>query len=398
MRILITNNTLAHRSGTELYVRDLALALVRRGHFPVAYSTVLGEVAEELRRATVPVIDDLAALNEAPDLIHGQHHLETMTALLHFPDTPAIHVCHGWLPWEERPPLFPSIRRYVAVDDLCRERLLTTPGLPADRVEVLYNFVDTERFHRRGPLPERPQSALIFTNSALGDPALEAIRAGCRRAGIERVDVAGMAAGNPVAAPEQVLGGYDVVFAKARCALEAMACGCAVVLSDRAGLGGYVSMHNVAELRRLNFGVRTLQAAPVTEAAVLRELGRYDAADAGRVTSFIRVQADLASAVQRWLAVYQAVLAEGPRRPVAASVELAAAADYLAGLAPVLKARHAAELRAQQAGVDLACVADRLAQCEAELAASRAAAIRPDAVAVPAATPYQRLRAWLAGS
>ena len=99
LRILLTNNTLGARGGSELYVRDLALALMRRGHFPVAYSTVLGDVAAELREATVPVVDDLRALNMPPDVIHGQHHLDAMTAMLQFPEVPAIYVCHGWLPY-----------------------------------------------------------------------------------------------------------------------------------------------------------------------------------------------------------------------------------------------------------------------------------------------------------
>ena len=89
LRILLTNNTLASRAGSEMYIRDLAIALMKLGHFPLAYSPVLGEVAEELKRATVPVIDDLRSLNEPPDLIHGQHHLETMMAVLRFPRTPA---------------------------------------------------------------------------------------------------------------------------------------------------------------------------------------------------------------------------------------------------------------------------------------------------------------------
>ena len=49
MRILITNNTLAHRAGTELWVRDVSLRLLERGHSPIAYSRQLGEVAAELR-------------------------------------------------------------------------------------------------------------------------------------------------------------------------------------------------------------------------------------------------------------------------------------------------------------------------------------------------------------
>lgn len=61
-----------------------------------------------------------------------------------------------------------------------------------------------------------------------------------------------------------MLGGYDLVFAKARCALEAMAVGCAVVLCDVGGLGPLVTRAQVQHLRRWNFGRRTrLRRAPV---------------------------------------------------------------------------------------------------------------------------------------
>jgi hypothetical protein len=59
LTVLITNNTLAPRAGTEMYVRDLALGLQRRGHSPVVYTTRAGEVARELRRATVPAAEYL---------------------------------------------------------------------------------------------------------------------------------------------------------------------------------------------------------------------------------------------------------------------------------------------------------------------------------------------------
>ena len=98
MRILLTNNSLAARAGSELYIRDLAVELMRRGHQPVAYSTYLGAVAGELRAATIPVIDRLESLGAPPDIIHGQHHYETLSALLRFPGIPALYYCHGWLP------------------------------------------------------------------------------------------------------------------------------------------------------------------------------------------------------------------------------------------------------------------------------------------------------------
>src|SRR5436853_4955604 len=85
LRVLLTNRVLAHRTGTELYVRDVALGLLRRGHLPVVYSPRLGEVAADLRAQTVPVVDDPAKVSEAPDIIHGHHGLETLTALLAVP-------------------------------------------------------------------------------------------------------------------------------------------------------------------------------------------------------------------------------------------------------------------------------------------------------------------------
>jgi hypothetical protein len=119
LSVLFTNNALGPRGGSETYVRDVALALLRRGHRPSAFSLVHGDVAAELRRATVPVVDDITRLGAPPDVIHGHHHLETLIAALAFPDTPVVNFCHGWLPWEEMPLHHPSVRRYVAVDEVC---------------------------------------------------------------------------------------------------------------------------------------------------------------------------------------------------------------------------------------------------------------------------------------
>ncbi|MDQ2936824.1 MAG: glycosyltransferase [Acidobacteriota bacterium] len=174
MRILITNNGLSSRAGSELYVRDLAIGLLARGHTPVAYSSDLGDVAEEIRAANVPVVNTLEGL-PPPDVIHGQHHLDTMVALLHFPGVPAIYVCHGWLPWEELPPRFPRILRYVAVDHVCRDRLVER-RITDDRIRVLLNWVDLERFKPRPPLPERPKRALVFSNHATEQNSISAVR------------------------------------------------------------------------------------------------------------------------------------------------------------------------------------------------------------------------------
>ena len=101
--VLLTNNTLAGRAGSELYVRDVALALKKRGHHPVAYSTVLGEVAQDIREAGIEVVDDLAALSCVPDVIHEASSPGNDDGSAALPKTPAIGYCHGVEPWEEIP-------------------------------------------------------------------------------------------------------------------------------------------------------------------------------------------------------------------------------------------------------------------------------------------------------
>lgn len=361
LRILFTNNTLDARAGSELYVRDLATALVALGHSPVAYSTRLGEVAEELRAATVPVVDDLGRIATPLDLIHGQHHLETMTALLHFPGVPAVYFCHGWIPWEEAPPRFPRILRYVAVDDTCRDRLVLESGIPAERVRVVLNFVDPERFRPREPLPARPRRALVFSNSARPGSYLEAVREGCQRAGLA-LDVIGAGMGTATSRPEDVVGSYDLVFAKGRSALEALTVGTAVVLCDAAGLGPMVTSAELDRLRRLNFGIRALRE-PVSPDLVAREIARYDPADAREVSTRIRASARQGPAVEQIVAIYREVLAEhAGKPPVPPLDEARAAAEYLRSLAGLVKQRYqlGAELHAARQALDAA--AQRAAQ------------------------------------
>ncbi len=63
-----------------------------------------------------------------------------------------------------------------------------------------------------------------------------------------------MRSGNRSQAPEENLHRYDLVFAKARCAMEAMAVGCSVVVLEAQGMAGMVTSANVAEWRLWNFG------------------------------------------------------------------------------------------------------------------------------------------------
>jgi hypothetical protein len=114
--------------------------------------------------------------------------------------------------------------------------------------------------------------------------------------------------------PENELVQYDLVFATARAALEAMCCGCAVVVCDRRGLAGLVTTKNFDEMRIRNFGLRTL-SAPITAERLIEEISRYDATDARAVSQLARNAADLEQHLDRVESLYSEVL-DGPRQPV----------------------------------------------------------------------------------
>src|SRR5713226_6102898 len=194
LKVLITNVEHNERTGTELYAFDLARGLLEHGHSPILYSPRLGPLAEKIRAESVPVIDNLDRLSGPPDIIHGHHAAETVTALLRFPRVPAIYVCHDWYSAIDRPPNFSRILRYVAVDETCRDKLRFEHAVSEERVTTLGQFLDLREFPRRQPLPSRPRRALVLCNHAKEDAYLEAARAACARAGIT-LDVLGLGVG-----------------------------------------------------------------------------------------------------------------------------------------------------------------------------------------------------------
>ena len=328
-RVLIATYGATSRSGSDLYTRDLALSLLRHGWQPVVYATFRGAVAEELRQATIPVTGDITAIAAAPHVIHGNHHLETLAALARFPGVPALFVCHDGLTWHSTPPRTPRIGAYVAVDRNCRDRMVLEYGIPEAAVRVLPNSVDLERFRRRPSLPARPQRAVVFSSAASPNTYAATIEAACSRRGIA-LDIVGLAAVNATDHPEEVLPRYDLVFGKARCALEAAAIGAAVIVCDARGLAGMITTRDLDAMRQLNFGMRLLQR-PITEATIGAEIDRYDPGDAARVTDVVRASAGVDLLAEQFIEMYEELRCG--HVPMAPEDDLRATAESLSRLA-----------------------------------------------------------------
>ena len=334
LRVLITNLRLEGWTGTELFLRDVARSLMKAGHSPVLYSPRLGALAREIRNETIPVIDDLSQLSAPPDIIHGQHVNETLTALLHFERTPALYFCHDWYFPEDHPPKFSRIMRYVAVDDQCYDKLVWECGVPEEKVEVICQFVDLERFVPRTPLPAKPRRAAVLCNHTKDNEHLKAARDACARHSVT-LDVYGAGVGNVCLRPEETLRDYDIVFAKGRAALEAVAIGAAVVVYWWRRLGPMVTTQNLDRLRADGFGIRSMSPQLSPEEfgrAIEQTLNEYKPEDATEVSRRVRASASCDAAVDELIRLYEEVISEYATNPPNGDSEGRAAAEHLRNL------------------------------------------------------------------
>lgn len=335
MRILLTNHELARRTGTELVTAELAVELQRRGHEPVVFTWSRGELAGQVESAGVPVVDDLRAVPFEPEVLHGQHHLAVMAALAAWPGLAGLFYCHGVLPFDEYPPKHPRLLRYLSMAGINARWVAEAAGVPPDQVGVLPNWFDESRFRTVRAASPAPTRAAVFGNRIGPGPVFDAVRAGCGRRGLEVTGI-GRLFGTATDFPERELPGYDVVFASGRSALEALACGCAVMpLEAVAGLGCLVTPETLDEHRDRNWCVYQ-KPVEVTEAAVVAELAKLSPQAQESVSRRIREEQTLARAVTVLEAEYRELANRKSAIPTARGGdehERAAFVDYLRFLA-----------------------------------------------------------------
>lgn len=316
LKILFTNLVLRGRSGTETLTRDVVLALRRRGHSIVVFAPHVGRVAAEVRATGTPVVNSLTDLPEIPDIIHGQHTGPTLAALLRFPDTPAVFVCHDFSSEHDDPPVHPRVRKYLYVRNTLRGRLVDEHGISPSQVAFWPNTVDLVRIGKFVPPRKQIRRAAVF---AYPDsiPFTPILGRACAARGIEF---------NPALLsslsdhPLRRLRGVDLVFASGRMALEALAAGCAVINADRYGLGGLVTTKRLPAFIQANFAIGALSDAPAIE-AIDAELARYDAEDVAAVADHIRVNFNSDRGAELIEAQYEEVLAQRSWNTVVPSEE-----------------------------------------------------------------------------
>jgi len=386
MKILMTNHRLQSLGGTELFVAEIAESLIARGHDVCVFSTAIGDpIAARLTSLQIPFVTDPKACPFQPDLIHGQHHLETITALCAWPACPAIYFLHGATPWEEAPPKHPRILAYLGTSPRFGWYIAETCDVPESSVIVAPNFFDSRRFTRVRPLNTSTGRALVFHNTMPPDgPAFRALRAACDTVGL-KLETLGHAFGKTSPTPETLLPDYDVVFAAGRSAIEAMACGCAVIPISAEQSADWICPDNFADLSMRNFTAE-VAAPPIDTKHIINELRRIDSQQTHAVTQIIRQEASIDRTTDILIQAYTAALGT-PLAPNPGD-EVSALSRYLLTIAQRVK--DSDERRAQ-----LIDQKDR-ATARAAKWKQRASDLteRINTLEQKASTPWWRPRSW----
>ena len=184
---------------------------------------------------------------------------------------------------------------------------------PWREISVIPNFFDETRYPRPAD-GARDRKALLFSRRSNPQHVAD-LRRALSRQGYDLET-----AGDPeriVDRPEDILPGYDLVFAVGRSAIEALASGCRVMLWDHGVLGPLVTPANFWECVTANFALtsRLLPCRMMEEGATETWLAHHLAAagetDRKEVLELTRTHLSLDNVGRRIVSLYGKLLSEG---------------------------------------------------------------------------------------
>jgi hypothetical protein len=302
LRVLITNTILSGRTGTEIVVSQLADRFRSLQHEVILYSPQIGELGLALRQRGHLVFDRIANIGLRPDVIHGHHVGPLLTAIASFPGTPAIQVLHSVDAEFDAPLVHPQVVAHYAVSEYIAAQR-AAPHVPT--IGILGNAVDLETYKYRVRPVRNPPVALSISKNRDETAILEHA---CQGAGIKLTQI-GPAHGRVVADLERYIDEADLVFGSGRSALEAVASGCAVILTDGDRFGGAVTTRTLDRLMALNFGVRAMSSR-VSPTAIHSAIEELNWADVSAVSKRVRDVASLDRQAEHLLGIYREIMAK----------------------------------------------------------------------------------------
>lgn len=352
MRILITNFRLAERTASELFVRDVARLLHAGGVGVAVFATRTGELGDDLRKEGIEVSAHPAIHSFKPDLIHGQGNLETMAALLAHPGVPAVFLSSGCRGWREQPPSHPRLLRYLGTTQAVRTWLQRERRISPEKVAALPDLVSVSSTGEARRVPVKPGTALFCDHVPGAGREESLLRRACGELGIVLDTISGLAGAGSARLADRFLR-YDLVFARGKEVLEALAAGCGVVPVSDGSFGELVTVDNFDRLSAADFSERRpLKAETFLAAELVAEIEAWDWCKLSSLAGKVRELHGGAAVRNRLLDIYGAVLAEAASQRMSSRSEMPVLADWLIEMAGQ---HHELDLRAlelqQQASV-----------------------------------------------
>jgi hypothetical protein len=239
----------ASPGGSETYVLTVAEQLQRLGHGVTILVGETGPMSEFAADRGLTVTADLGGLRESCDALVVQDSALAYRLADLYPGTPQLFRAASDLYDLQLPPSLPGVVSDVVA---CSERVRRRVRHLAvrHRIHRLRQPIDTERFMPAGAPAARPRRALLLGNYLRGR-RLDAIQAALERRGVTCQRVGAL--GELTCAPEQAIWAADLVVAKGRAALEAMACGKPVLVYDQFGGDGWVTAERYDAMEADNF-------------------------------------------------------------------------------------------------------------------------------------------------
>lgn len=263
MKILLTNQALGRREGTESYLETIAEELRRLEHEVAFFSPNPGELAAALAGRGYDVYESPQDVPTDIDVIHGQHVTAVGPVRERMPTTPLVFACHSsFIPVEDPVGAFDAAA-FIAYNDMTLARLrahAATSGKPVHRLRqpIHLSFADGHR----PPVSETARRAVAVSRRMTS--IATSLASSFRARGIELVRV-GAPGGESADARQEMLAS-DIVLGVGRTALEGMALGRATIVLDQASIGGWVTADSYPGLEADGFtGLQAWSASSIDQ-------------------------------------------------------------------------------------------------------------------------------------
>lgn len=246
MRFILGNRLLDRAGGTEVHLLTLGLQLQRLGHEVCLYSPELGPFTDHVRSRGLEAFGDLRELPRECDVVLSQDTLVVYGLAERYPS--ALHVfrvCGDTYDFQFPPQLDRIVDLIVVLSDRY-ERLVRACAVSAPVLRLRVP-IESDRLAPIAPIRARPRRAALLGNYADRD---EMVREAWARHGVEVARIGGIEQRYDIRA---ALSDADIVVAKSRAALDAMACGRAVYVYDVFGGDGWVTPSSYAALEADHF-------------------------------------------------------------------------------------------------------------------------------------------------